>query len=91
MSYSPIQAGFRSGFSILTNVLTLNHLIGNSSTSHIVFLDFQSAFDRVEWSHLESELKKQEMHPLVLQLVYKLMYHDMSYALVVNGSQSQLQ
>ena len=91
MSYSPIQAGFRSGFSTLTNLLTLNHLIESSSTSHIVFLDFQSAFDRVEWSHLESELKKQGMHPLVLQLVYKLMYHDMSYALVVNSSQSQLQ
>ena len=91
MSYSPIQAGFRSGYSTLTNVLTLNLLIESSSTSHIVFLDFQSAFDRVEWLHLESELRNQGMHPLVLQLVYKLMYHDMSYALVVNGSQSQLQ
>jgi len=91
MSYSPIQAGFRSGYSTLTNVLTLNHLIEHSSTSDIAFLHFQSAFDRVQWSHLELELKKQGMHPLVLELVYQLMYHDMSYALVVNGTQSRFQ
>jgi len=89
MTNSPIQAGFRSGYSTLSNVLVLNHLIEKSSLSHLAFLDFQSAFDRVEGCYLKAELTKQGMNPLVLKLVYQLMYCDMGYALVVNRCQSQ--
>ena len=51
-SYSSIQAGFRSGYSTLTNVLTLHHLIEADAARHIVFHDFASAFDRVGWPYL---------------------------------------
>jgi len=54
-----------------------------------VFLDFASAFDWVSWPYLQQELKEQGINPLVLQLVYQLMYWDMSYSLVVNGCESQ--
>jgi len=87
MSYPGIQAGFRSGYSTLTNVLTLHHLIEVDAARHIVFLDFASAFDRVGWPY--QELKEQGINHLVLQLVYQLMYRDMSYSLIVNGCESQ--
>ena len=44
MAYSGIQAGFRSGYSTLTNVLILHYLIEADAARHIVFLDFASAF-----------------------------------------------
>jgi len=91
MSYSGIQAGFRSGYSTLTNVLTLHHLIEADAAQHIVFLDFASAFDRVGWPYLQQELQEQGMNPLVVQLVYQLMYRDMSYSLIVNGCESPKQ
>jgi len=91
MSYSGIQAGFRSGYSTLTNVLTLHHLIEADAARHIVFLDFASAFDRVGWTYLQQELQEQGMNPLVLQLVHQLMYRDMSYSLIVNGCESPKQ
>jgi len=47
MTYSGIQGRFRSGYSTLTNVLTLHHSIESDAGSHIVFLDFASAFDSV--------------------------------------------
>ena len=88
MTYSSVQAGFRSGYSTLTNVLTLHHQIESDAGSHIVFLDFASAFDRVQWSYLRKELEKQDVNPLVLQLIYNLIYRDMSFSVIVNGCQS---
>ena len=88
MSYSPTQAGFHSGYSTLTNILTLHHQIESGAGSQIVFLDFASAFDRVHWLYLKKELQKPGMHPLVIQLVYQLMYRDMSFSVIVNGSPS---
>jgi len=91
MACSGIQAGFRSGYSTLTYVLTLHHLIEADAAQHIVFLDFASAFDRVGWPYLQQELKEQGMNPLVPQLVYQLMYRDMIFSLIVNGCKSQKQ
>jgi len=91
MAYSGIQTSFRSGYSTLTNVLTLHHLIEAYTARHIMFLDVASAFDSVSWPYLQQELKEQGMNPVVLQLVYQLMYRDMSYSLIVNGCKSQKQ
>jgi len=88
MTYSGIQGGFCSGYSTLTNVLTLHHLIESDAGSHIVFLDFASTFDSVNWPILCKELQKQGMNQLVLQLIYRLMYQDMSFSLIVNGAPS---
>jgi len=79
MSYSSIQGGFRSGYSTLKNVLTLHHQIESDAGSHIVFPDFASAFDHVQWHYLPQELKKQGINPLVLQLIYYLMYRNMTF------------
>jgi len=91
MAYSGIQAGFRSGYSTLTNVLTLHRLIEADAARHIVFLDFASACDRVSWPYLQQELKEQRINPLVLQLLYELMYRDILYSLVVNRCESPKQ
>jgi len=91
MRYSGIQAGFRSGYSTLTNVLTLHDLIESDAGSHIVFLDFASAFDSVGWPFLRKELDKQGMNPVVVQIIYQLMYHDMSFSVIVNGTPSSNQ
>ena len=88
MSYSPTQPGFHSGYSTLTNILTLHHQIESDAGSDIVFLDFASAFDRVHWLYLKKEHQKQGLHPLVIQLVYQLIYRDMSFSVIVNGSPS---
>jgi len=91
MAYSGIQAGFRSGYSTLTNLLTLHYLIEADAARRIVFLDFASTFDRVSWPYLQQELKEQGINPLVLQLLYQLIYWDMLYSLVVNRCESPKQ
>ena len=91
MTYSAIQAGFRSGYSTLTNVVTLHHLIEGDAGSHIVFLDFASAFDRVCWPFLRKKLEKPGINSLLLQLIYQLMYRDMTFSVIVNSSQSPMQ
>jgi len=58
MRYSGIQAGFHSGYLTLTNVLTLHYLMESDAGSHIVFLDFATAFDSLGWSFLHRELDK---------------------------------
>jgi len=91
MPYSGAQAGFRSGYSTLTNVLTLHHQIEADAGLHIVFLDFAAGFDKVAWSYLERELKAQDIYPLVLRLIHQLMFQDMSFSLLVNGCPSAQQ
>jgi len=91
MSYSSIQAGFRSGYSTLPNVLTLHHPIESDAGSHIVFLDLASALDHVPWHYLRQELEKQGINPLVLQIIYHLMYRDKTFSVIVNGCQSPVQ
>ena len=54
-------------------------------------MDFASAFDRVQWQHPHKELQRQGMHPLVLQLIYQLMYRDMTFSVVVNRCASPIQ
>jgi len=88
IEYSPVQAGFRTGYSSLTNVLALDHLIQAGNATHVSFLDFASAFDKVQWSHLKCELEKQGIHPVVLRLIHQLMYNDLTFSLVVNGATS---
>jgi len=85
MTYSGIHGGFCSGSSTLTNVLTLHHLIESDAGSHIFFLDFASTFDSVNWPIPCEDLQKQGMNQLVLQLIYRLMYQDMSFSLIVSG------
>ena len=91
MRYSSIQAGFRSGYSTPTNIPTLHHQIESDAGSHIVFLDFASAFNRVQWHYLRKELEKQGINPLVLQIIYPPMYSDMTFAVIVNGCQLPVQ
>ena len=87
-SFGSTQAGFRSGYSTLTNLLTLNNIIEDKQYPHIVFLDFKAAFDCVQWDKLSTELKNQGINPILLSLIYHLMYRDIKFSLVVNGSQS---
>lgn len=91
MTYSPIQASFWSGYSTLTNILILYHQIESDAGSHIVFLDFASAFDRVQWHYLRKELEKQGINLLLLQLIYHPMYCDMTFSVIVNSSLSPIQ
>jgi len=91
MRYSGIQAGFRSGYSTLTNVLTLHHQIEADAGTHIVFLDLVSAFDKVDWIHLRAKLQQQGMNLLVLHIIYQLMYRDMTYSIIVNRCESPIQ
>jgi len=46
---------------------------------------------KVGWSYLETELKAQDINPLVLRLIHQLMFQDMSFSLIVNGCPSAQQ
>jgi len=91
MSYSGIQAGIRSGYSTLTHVLTLHHQIEADAGTNIVVLDFVSAFDKVDRTHLYANLQHQGMNSLVLHLIHQLMYRDMTFSILVNRCESPLQ
>jgi len=88
MPYSGVQAGFRAGYSTWTNVLTLHYQTQADAGSHIVFLDFAAVFDKVRWSHLERKLQAPDINPLVLRLIYQLIFRDMNFSLIVNGCPS---
>ena len=82
------QTGFIPKRSISENIITLQDAIyyakRNHPTAIILSLDFQKAYDRVQWHVLKAILKKVGFGPRWLNLI-SVMYHQRRAKLCING------
>ena len=81
----PSQAGFRHGYSTLTQAAVCHHAIESRSVEFIIFLDFKAAYDITLSSQVMAALKARRMPPRLQSLVFSSMFTDASYQLVVNS------
>ena len=86
LSFDRGQAGFRSGFSCLTQALVANEAIhrhrGTSCTN--VFIDLKTAYDRVLVSRLLDKLYARKVHPKMVRILASL-FSQCSSRIAVNG------
>ena len=80
----PSQAGFRSGFSTLTQAL-VSHEASMGRPVHQVFLDLKMAYDSVPVPILLEKLTKRAASPGLLSLVSSL-FLDCSSEIVINNA-----
>jgi len=85
----PNQTGFVEGRSILDNVFMAQEALGWAKESEqdlvLLLLNFEKAFDRIEWGFLFSTLTKLGFNNIWVRWVASL-YQAASYAIKVNGT-----
>src|SRR5947207_1692979 len=84
------QAGFRKGYSTMTQAAICHHALSTKVVRYAVFLDFKSAYDVTSCQHVMASLRCRGMPVLLLYLIQSLMFSNGSFRLVVNGSLSDL-
>ena len=84
----PAQAGFRKGYSTLTQAAICHHALSTQAVLYAVFLDFKSAYDLTPCDRVMLGLRRRGMPALLLHLVRSLMFSNGSFRLVVNGTLS---
>jgi hypothetical protein len=87
----PSQAGFRSGYSTLSNIAVCHHAIRHKLSRVSIFLDFKAAYDTIKPERVISILQSRKMPLLLQKLVYSSMFVSGSYTAVINGIQSSPQ
>jgi len=85
----PSQAGFRRGYSTLTQATVCHHAIQSGEIQFVIFLDFKSAYDVTLSSKVLEALQKRKIPPRLQSLVLSSMFTDASYQLVVNDFLSE--
>src|SRR5579859_2237638 len=85
----PAQAGFRKGYSTLTQASVCHHALSTKSVQLAVFLDFKSTHDVTLPSHVMNALHRRGMPTRLRHLVYSLMFQYGAFRLVVNGEMSR--
>jgi hypothetical protein len=86
----PTQAGFRKGYSTLTQAAICHHALSTKSIQYAIFLDFKAAYDVTTVNHVMSSLQRRNI-PIHLQhLIHSLMFQNGSFQLVVNGQLSHV-
>jgi hypothetical protein len=83
----PGQAGFRTGYSTMSHILTADTLT-KQGFSKSVFLDLKQAYDSVTFATLRETLARRGADRRTLNLVESLMCRDASSTLLVNGASS---
>ena len=79
------QAGFRKGYSTLTNAAVCHHVLSQKLAKIAIFLDFKAAYDVTKPDKVMRVLKERKL-PLILQkIVYSSMFKDGRFTLRVNG------
>src|SRR5579859_17280 len=81
----PCQAGFRRGYSTLTNVAVCHHLLERRLATVAVFLDFRAAYDVIKPDRVLAALRRRQMPESLIQLVESLMFSAADFTLIVNG------
>ena len=84
----PSQAGFRSGYSTLTQVAVCHHAIESKRVQFVIFLDFKAAYDVILSSEVMEALAARRMPARLRSLVLSSMFTDAAYNIVVNGDLS---
>lgn len=88
----PNQVGYVKGRDITENVRTIQDILGYTNSKNIpgflISIDFQKAFDSLEWSFLEAVLEKFNFGPSFKNWV-KILYRDISSSVINNGSTSK--
>jgi len=86
------QAGFKRGFSTITQILLANETcsLPDSMKHHTsIYLDLEKAFDRILHRPLLQDLKKRGCCGLYLSLIHSLMMRDCRSHLIVNGYRTE--
>ena len=81
----PCQAGFRRGYSTLTNVAVCHHLLANRLATVAIFLDFRAAYDVIKPDRVVAALQRRKTPEYLIQLVLSLMFSASDFTLIVNG------
>lgn len=81
----PSQAGFRRGYSTLTQAMICHHAIESRRAKYVVFLDFQAAYDVTLASRVMHALEARKMPARLRSLVLSAMFTGGSFHLVVNA------
>ena len=86
-AYDKGQGGFRRGFSCTTMIL-LSEQGRKSGLGHRIYLDLESAYDRVNIAKLLVKLEKNNIPDKIIQLV-KTLFTNCSSIIAVNGALSR--
>src|SRR5579859_4462833 len=84
----PCQAGFRRGYSTLTNVAVCHHLLERHLATVAVFLDFRAAYDVIKPDRVLAALRRRKMPELLIRLIESLMFSSSDFTFIVNGRPS---
>jgi len=87
MKFSPLQAGFRKGFSTLSHILLSND-VAHFGVKLRIFIDLKQAYDRVSIVILLKKLWTKLPCPVLLYLIHSL-FTSCSSQVVVNGQLSE--
>ena len=82
----PAQAGFRGGYSVITNAAIVHHMLSTKVRSTAVFLDLQSAFDMVNHKKLDRVLARRGCPRSIQHLISALMFQDVWSQLIINDA-----
>jgi hypothetical protein len=80
------QAGFRRSYSTYTNAAIVHALLSSRARSTVVFLDFKSAFDVVEYSRLDAKLAARGCPTVLRSLLQSLMFTHLESRILINGT-----
>ena len=81
----PTQAGFRKGYSTLTQAAICHHALTMKSIQYAIFLDFKSAYDVTTVNHVMQSLQRRSLPVRLQHLIHSLMFSNASFRLIVNG------
>ena len=83
-----MQTGFMKGRNIVQNIYSLNNIIdhcrGHKIPAVIISIDFEKAFDTIEWSGLQKILRRLNFRQFFINAVMAL-YNDMCSCVGNNG------
>jgi hypothetical protein len=84
----PAQAGFRGGYSVITNAAVVHHLLSTGIRPTAVFLDLRSAFDVVSHERLKQLLVQRGCPGPIVNVINSLMFQDVWSRLLINDGVS---
>jgi hypothetical protein len=82
------QAGFRGGYSVITNAAVVHHLLSTGMRTTAIFLDLRAAFDMVEHNRLKQLLLQRGCPTQIIHVISSLMFDEVWSRLLINDGVS---